>query len=79
MVAMQWLKTSMEDERSALRLDSGKHNSLGGISGAISEEFPAMGRRGRGNFFDLDLTFDLDLGPWDPGTRALSSVESGLG
>ena len=50
MVAIEWLKTSMEDERSALGLDSGKHKSLGGISGAISEKFPAMEEEDQGIF-----------------------------
>ena len=50
MVAMEWLKTSMKDERSALQLGSGKHKSLDGISGAISEKFPAMEEEDEGIF-----------------------------
>ena len=50
MVAIEWLKTSMEDERSASGLNSGKHESLKHISGAISEKFPAMGEDDQGIF-----------------------------
>ena len=50
MLAIEWLKTRMEDERIALGLDSGKHRSLCTLSGAISEEFPAMGEEDQGIF-----------------------------